>query len=210
MNFSEIVDFAFEEIFEKELIEEIKEVSQIMEFKQDDVLIDFGQYMRGMPLLVSGAIKIMREDFDEGELLLYFLEKGDTCAMTMACCMGEKQSEIRAIAENKGLVAMIPVGKMEEWMSKYKSWRAFVFNSYNSRFNELLSAIDNIAFKHMDQRLEEYLNEKSKINDSNVVTQTHQQIAYDLNTSRVVISRLLKAMENEGKIKLNRNNIELL
>src|SRR5690554_4402768 len=197
-------------VFEKELLDEIIEVSKIVSIKKDDVLMDIGKYIKSMPLLVSGAIKIMREDFDEGELLLYFLEKGDTCAMTMACCMGEKQSEIRAIAENKGLVAMIPVGKMEEWMSKYKSWRAFVFNSYNSRFNELLSAIDNIAFKHMDQRLEEYLNEKSKINDSNVVTQTHQQIAYDLNTSRVVISRLLKAMENEGKIKLNRNNIELL
>lgn len=210
MNFSEIVDFAFEEIFEKELIEEIKEVSQIMEFKQDDVLIDFGQYMRGMPLLIEGAIKIMREDFDEGELLLYFLEKGDTCAMTMSCCMGNNKSEIRAIAENDGMVLMIPVQKMEEWLGKYKSWRAFVFNSYNNRFNELLSAIDSIAFKHMDERLEDYLLEKAKINNTNTITQTHKEIAYELNSSRVVISRLLKAMEKEGKLKLNRNNIEIL
>lgn len=210
MNFSEIVDFAFEEIFEKELIEEIKEVSQIMEFKQDDVLIDFGQYMRGMPLLIEGAIKIMREDFDEGELLLYFLEKGDTCAMTMSCCMGNNKSEIRAIAENDGMVLMIPVQKMEEWLGKYKSWRAFVFNSYNNRFNELLSAIDSIAFKHMDERLEDYLLEKAKVNNTNKITQTHKEIAYELNSSRVVISRLLKAMEKEGKLKLNRNNIEIL
>lgn len=210
MNFSEIVDFAFEEIFEKELIEEIKEVSQIMEFKQDDVLIDFGQYMRGMPLLIEGAIKIMREDFDEGELLLYFLEKGDTCAMTMSCCMGNNKSEIRAIAENDGMVLMIPVQKMEEWLGKYKSWRAFVFNSYNNRFNELLSAIDSIAFKHMDERLEDYLLEKAKVNSTNKITQTHKEIAYELNSSRVVISRLLKAMEKEGKLKLNRNNIEIL
>lgn len=210
MNFSEIVDFAFEEIFEKELIEEIKEVSQIMEFKQDDVLIDFGQYMRGMPLLIEGAIKIMREDFDEGELLLYFLEKGDTCAMTMSCCMGNNKSEIRAIAENDGMVLMIPVQKMEEWLGKYKSWRAFVFNSYNNRFNELLSAIDSIAFKHMDERLEDYLLEKAKVNNTNTITQTHKEIAYELNSSRVVISRLLKAMEKEGKLKLNRNNIEIL
>lgn len=210
MNFSEIVDFAFEEIFEKELIEEIKEVSQILEFKQDDVLIDFGQYMRGMPLLIEGAIKIMREDFDEGELLLYFLEKGDTCAMTMSCCMGNNKSEIRAIAENDGMVLMIPVQKMEEWLGKYKSWRAFVFNSYNNRFNELLSAIDSIAFKHMDERLEDYLLEKAKVNNTNTITQTHKEIAYELNSSRVVISRLLKAMEKEGKLKLNRNNIEIL
>ena len=99
---------------------------------------------------------------------------------------------------------------MEEWLGKYKSWRAFVFQSYNNRFNEMLAAIDNIAFTNMDKRLYNYLLEKSKINDSNIITKTHQEIAYELNSSRVVISRLLKALENEGKIKLNRNNIELL
>lgn len=210
MELQELLTAVYDGIFEKSLVDEIIKVAQIMEFEEDDILIDFGQYVKGIPLLISGAIKIMREDFDEGELLLYFLERGDTCAMTMACCMGEKKSEIRAIAENKGMVAMIPVGKMEEWMSKYKSWRAFVFESYNSRFNELLSAIDSIAFKHMDERLEDYLLEKGKVNNSKFLTQTHQEIAYDLNTSRVVISRLLKAMENEKKIKLNRNNIELI
>lgn len=210
MDVSTLIEESFASVFEPELINEIVEVATLVEFDENDILIDFGQYMRAMPLLMKGAIKIMREDFDEGELLLYFLEKGDTCAMTMACCVGTKKSEVRAIAENSGVVAMIPVAKMEEWMGKYKSWRAFVFQSYNSRFNELLSAIDNIAFKHMDERVESYLNEKSKVNNSRILTQTHQEIAYELNSSRVVISRLLKAMENEGKIKLNRNNIELL
>lgn len=209
MELQKLLTTAYSGVFENELLEEIIEVSNFLEFSENDILIDFGQYVKGIPLLISGAIKIMREDFDEGELLLYFLEKGDTCAMTMACCVGEKKSEIRAIAENKGTVAMIPVSKMEEWMGKYKSWRAFVFDSYNSRFDELLMAIDNIAFKHMDERLENLLNEKAKVNNSKVITQTHQEIAYELNSSRVVISRLLKAMENEGKIKLNRNNIEL-
>ncbi|MDD3771042.1 MAG: Crp/Fnr family transcriptional regulator [Weeksellaceae bacterium] len=210
MDGREWIESGFGGVFEKELLEEIIEISQWIEFKENDILIDFGQYMKSMPLLIKGAIKIMREDFDEGELLLYFLEKGDTCAMTMACCVGNRKSEIRAIAENDGIVAMIPVQKMEEWMGKYKSWRAFVFQSYNNRFNELLSAIDNIAFKHMDERLEDYLIGKSKVNQSQTITQTHQEIAYELNSSRVVISRLLKAMENEGKIKLNRNNIELI
>src|SRR5690606_35571257 len=130
--------------------------------------------------------------------------------MTLTCCMGDKKSEIRAVAENDGLVAMIPVGKMEEWLGKYKSWRAFVFQSYNNGFNEMLAAIDNIAFTNMDKRLYNYLQEKSKINNSSLITKTHQEIAYELNSSRVVISRLLKALENEGRIKLNRNNIELL
>lgn len=210
MELKNLLNSAYGGVFEKELIDEIAELAHLMEFKENEVLIDFGQYVKGIPLLISGAIKIMREDFDEGELLLYFLERGDTCAMTMACCVGEKKSEIRAIAENDGVVAMIPVGKMEEWMGKYKSWRAFVFDSYNSRFNELLSAIDNIAFKHMDERLENLLREKGKVNNSKILTQTHQEIAYELNSSRVVISRLLKAMENDGKIRLNRNNIELL
>ncbi|TJZ63349.1 Crp/Fnr family transcriptional regulator [Sphingobacterium olei] len=197
-------------IFEQALIEEIVSVGKLVEFKEGDVLIDIGKYIKTMPLLIRGAIKIMREDFDNGELLLYFIEKGDTCSMTLSCCMGDKKSEIRAVAENDGLVVMIPVGKMEEWMGRYKSWRAFVFQSYDSRFKELLSAIDNIAFMHMDQRLYNYLYEKSKINNTKVITTTHQEIAYELNSSRVVISRLLKAFEHEGKIKLNRNNIELL
>ena len=159
----ELIRETYRGIFEKELIDEIISVAKLVEFKEGDVLIDIGKYIKTMPLLISGAIKIMREDFDTGELLLYFIEKGDTCSMTRTCCMGDKRSEIRAVAENDGLVAMIPVGKMEEWMGKYKSWRAFVFESYNNRFNEMLAAIDNIAFTNMDKRLYNYLFEKCNI-----------------------------------------------
>jgi len=206
----ELLEKTYGFIFEEKLIDEIASVSVLKDFKEGDVLIDFGDYIKKMPLLISGAIKISREDFDEGELLLYFIEKGDTCAMTMACCMGETKSEIRAIAETKGTVIMIPVDKMEEWLGKYKSWRNFVFNSYNNRLKEMLTAIDNLAFMNMDKRLFTYLSEKAKINKSNEIQNTHQEIAYDLHTSRVVISRLLKALENEGRIRLNRASIELL
>ena len=197
-------------IFEEQLIEEIAEVSLLRDFKEGDVLIDFGDSIRKMPLLIKGAIKILREDFDEGELLLYFIEKGDTCAMTMACCLGETKSEIRAVAETNGTVVMIPITKMEEWLGKYKSWRNFVFNSYNSRLKEMLSAIDNLAFMNMDERLLNYLYDKAKINNSKHILNTHQEIAYDLHTSRVVISRLLKALENKGKISLHRAFIEIV
>ena len=197
-------------IFEEKLIEEIAQVSKILDFKEGDVLIDFGDYIKKMPLLLQGAIKISREDFDEGELLLYFIEKGDTCAMTMACCMGATKSEIRAVAETDGTVVMIPVEKMEEWLGKYKSWRNFVFTSYNNRLKEMLSAIDNLAFMNMGERLLNYIYEKAKINKTNQILNTHQEIAYDLHTSRVVISRLLKVLENEGKILLNRASIEVL
>ncbi|WP_321538753.1 Crp/Fnr family transcriptional regulator [Flavobacterium piscinae] len=194
----------------KKLIEEIAAVSLLRDFNEGDILIDFGDYIKKMPLLIEGAIKILREDFDEGELLLYFIEKGDTCAMTMACCMGETKSEIRAVAETKGMVIMIPVYKMEEWLGKYKSWRNYVFNSYNNRLKEMLNAIDNLAFMNMDERLMNYLNDKSNINHSKEIHTTHQEIAYDLHTSRVVVSRLLKALENDGRIKLHRASIELL
>jgi CRP/FNR family transcriptional regulator len=197
-------------IFEEKLLEEIAQVATLRTFEEADILINFGDYIKFMPLLISGAIKIMREDFDEGELVLYFLEKGDTCAMTMACCLGETKSEIRAVAETKGEVVMIPVAKMEEWLGKYKSWRNYVFNSYNNRLKEMLMAIDNLAFMNMDERLYNYLLDKAQINKTDFIQNTHQEIAYDLHTSRVVVSRLLKALENEGKIKLHRASIELV
>ena len=206
----ELLQQTYGHLFEENLINDIVASSTLRDFKEGDVLIDFGDFIKKMPLLISGAIKILREDFDEGELLLYFLEKGDTCAMTMACCLGETKSEIRAVAETKGQVIMIPVEKMEEWLGKYKSWRNYVFNSYNNRLKEMLTAIDNLAFMNMNERLLNYLFEKAKVNKSREVLNTHQEIAYDLHTSRVVISRLLKALEREGRIKLNRATIEIL
>jgi CRP/FNR family transcriptional regulator len=197
-------------IFEESLINEILEISKIQNFKEGDIIIDFNENIKSMPLMLTGAIKILREDFDEGELLLYFIEKGDTCAMSMQCCIGNAKSEIRAIAETDGQLILIPVAKMNEWLGKYASWRNFVFNSYNMRLKEMLTTIDHLAFMNMDERLLNYLLEKSKINTSNQIKKTHQEIAYDLNTSRVVISRILKALENKGKIKLNRAYIELL
>lgn len=206
----DIIKENYSTIFEEKLLEEIAQVAKIYDFKEGEVLIDFGDYIKNMPLLLKGAIKILREDFDEGELLLYFIEKGDTCAMTMACCLGDTKSEIKAVAETEVKLIMIPVYKMEEWLGKYKSWRNFVFNSYNNRLKEMLTAIDNLAFMNMDERLLNYLFEKAKINKTNHVQNTHQEIAYDLHTSRVVISRLLKALENEGRIKLHRASIEIV
>jgi len=197
-------------IFEADLMQEILKVSKIYDFKEGDIIIDFGENISNMPLMLTGAIKILREDFDEGELLLYFIEKGDTCAMSMKCCLGNAKSEIRAMAETDGQLVLIPIAKMNEWLGKYESWRNFVFNSYNNRLKEMLTAIDNLAFMNMDERLLNYLSEKSKINHTKQIHNTHQEIAYDLNTSRVVVSRILKALENKGKIKLNRAYIELL
>lgn len=196
-------------LFEKELLNEINQVGTFKEVSEGHKLIEIGQYVRSMPLLISGAIKILREDNDGDELLLYFLEKGDTCAMTLTCCIGQTKSEIRAIAETDAKLIMIPIEKMEEWSAKYKSWRNFVFESYHNRLNEMLETIDSIAFLKMDERLLKYLNEKARISNDKIINNTHQEIAYELHTSRVVISRLLKKLENIGKVELHRNHIVL-
>lgn len=206
----EILKQAYGYIFEEELLEEIEKVATYKEFKANDYLIEIGDYIKSMPLLLEGAIKILREDDDGDELLLYFLERGDTCAMTLTCCMGHSKSKIRAIAETDGTLLMIPIEKMEEWLTKYKTWRNFVFDSYNIRLKEMLEAIDTLAFMNLDERLYKYLTDKAKVLGNTEINNTHQQIAYELHTSRVVISRLLKSLELQGKIKLNRNKIEVL
>ncbi|TVZ51975.1 Crp/Fnr family transcriptional regulator [Dokdonia sp. Hel_I_53] len=196
--------------FEHALLEEISKVGILKEFPEGSDLIKPGEYIRSMPLLLSGSIKIMRPDDQGDELLLYHLEKGDTCAMTMTCCMGNTKSEIHAISETPSRLLMIPIGKMEEWSSKYKTWRNFVFASYHTRMMELLESVDNIAFNNMDERLERYFDDKMKILNSKHIYTTHREIAADLHTSRVVISRLLKKMEHKDKIKLHRSFIEVL
>jgi CRP/FNR family transcriptional regulator len=200
----------FAHIFEKELIAEINQVGTLKEVKEGEKLIEIGDYVRSMPLLLKGAIKILREDDNGDELLLYFLERGDTCAMTLTCCLGHTQSEVRAVAELDTTLIMIPIQKMEEWTGKYKSWRNFVFQSYHERLTEMLETIDNIAFLNMDKRLVKYLQNKEKVTNDNTINSTHQEIAYELNTSRVVVSRLLKRLESLGKIELNRNSIKIV
>lgn len=197
-------------LFEKALIEEINQVGTLREIPEGFMLIDFGQYIRSMPLMLSGAIKVIREDSEGNELLLYFLEQGDTCAMTLNCCLGHTKSQIRAVAEMETKLIMVPVQKMEEWTGKYRSWRNFVFESYHNRLMEMLDSIDSIAFLRMDERLLKYLNNKVSVTHNSLLHTTHKEIAYDLHTSRVVISRLLKTLENDGAIKLHRNNIEVL
>ncbi|WP_010228485.1 Crp/Fnr family transcriptional regulator [Gillisia marina] len=204
------IEDAYSFVFEKELLQEISEVGNLKTFDENDRIIEIGDHVTSMPLLLNGAIKILREDKEGDELLLYFLERGDTCAMTLSCCLGHTKSEIRAVAEMETSLVMIPIEKMEEWTSKYKSWRNFVFESYHSRLSEMLDTIDTIAFLNMDERLLKYLRDKAKINQNEIVQITHQQIAYDLHTSRVVISRLLKKLELKGKISLQRNSIQVI
>lgn len=200
----------FKGIFEPALLEEIQKVGIERAFEKNDIVIDFGQRMSNIPLVTKGTIKIVREDDQGNELLLYFLEKGDSCAMSLTCCIGDAKSKIRATAETDTTIIMIPKEKMELFMNTYDSWRFYILRSYQDRFEEMLETIDTLAFMNMDERLYRYLIDKTKIVNSHELIIKHHEIAEDLNTSRTVISRLLKKLELEHKIKLGRSKISVL
>ncbi len=197
-------------VFEQDLLDEIAEVGTYRYVKENELLLDIGDKFHQIPLMLTGAIKISRETKAGEEIVLYFLERGDTCTITFGSGLQSSKSKVRGVAEKDSEIIFIPVEKLEEWMVKYPSWRSFVIDSYNIRLNEMLEAIDTLAFMKMDQRLFKYLTDKVQIMRSTTLNTTHQEIAVDLNTSRVVISRLLKQLENEGKIKLYRNKIEVI
>ena len=205
----ELIKEHFSVFFEPEVIEEIAKVATVREVEKGTQLMSIGQYIRSMPLLINGVIKFMKEDDEGNEYLLYFLERGDTCAMSMTCCLGDAKSEIKAVAETDCSVVMVPVHKMEEWL-RFKSWRKFVFESYNDRLSEMLDAIDGLVFLNLKDRLYKYLKDKVMVTGDTMLQVTHQDIATDLNTSRVVVSRLLKQLENETRIDLHRNKLEVL
>ena len=196
-------------IFENELIEEINHVANLRKLNEGDAIISYGDTIKYMPLLIKGAIKVFREDEKGNEVLLYYLEKGDTCAMSLSCCLGNKKSEIQAVVEEESEVLLIPINYMNEWICKYETWKSFVFNSYNSRLDEMLKVIDSLAFMKMDERLFKHLQDKCMITGSFELSINHRELAVELNSSREVISRLLKKMEIDGKIILKRNLIVL-
>lgn len=196
-------------IFERALLDEIVQVGTFKEVPAGFTLLEIGEYIRSMPLLISGAIKILREDKNGDELLLYYLEQGETCSITVNCCLGQSASEVRAIAETDTRMIMVPIRKIDEWSARYRSWRQFIFNSYHQRLSEVLNTLDSVAFDRLDERLIHYLEEKARVNSSLTLHSTHQEIAYDLHSSRVVISRLLKKLEKMGEIELHRNYLVL-
>ena len=200
----------FEFLFEQPLIEEVLQLGNLKEFDLGDEIMDIGQEITHFPLVVSGSLKVMTEDENGNELLLYYLEMGDTCAMTLQCCLKNSKSKIRVTAEDITKVVFIPIRKMEEWIVQYPSWRRFVFDSYNNRLNEMLESIDNLAFTNLEGRLYKYLKDKAMVAGNAELRITHHQIAHELNSSRVVISRLMKKLEIQGKITQDRNRISVL
>ena len=200
----------FDSTFEPALIREMQEFGELKHYKEGDIIMDYDKYIRMMPIIVKGTIKVLRRDESGKEILLYYLESSESCSMAYSCCVEAKKSEVKAIAEDDVDLIAIPHTKLDEWLCKYPSWKNYIMRSFNERFLELLKSIESIAFHKLDERLISYLKEKQRLSGSRLIKVSHYVIADELATSRVVISRLLKQLENDGKILLYRNEIKLL
>ncbi len=196
--------------FSNELLHEIESNASYQTIPAGEVLMRTGQYFKNTVLVLSGQIKIYREDDDGGEFLMYYLQAGQACALSMICATRNEKSQIMAKVIEDAELLQIPLPLMDKWMMQHRSWYEFVIETYRSRFEEVLEVIDNIAFRAMDERLEFYLKRHQEACGCSEIKLSHQEIASELNTSREVISRLLKKMEQRGLLKLHRNQIEVL
>ena len=200
----------FSSVFEPDLLAELETKSMLMQVNGGETMLNIGQTIRAVPLVVSGTFKVSRVNEEGQELLLYYVREGESCAMTFTCCMMAHTSVIKGSAEEDSVLLCVPVNVMDEWMTKYPTWKKFVMTTIFNRFTEVLKSIDDVAFKKMDDRLANYLKEKSKVTGSSLINLSHQQIADELGTNRVVVSRLLKKLEIDKKLLLFRNQIKLL
>lgn len=200
----------FSSVFEPALLVELETKSMVMKVKGGETMLNMGQAIRSVPILLSGTIKVSRVNDEGQELLLYYVKEGESCAMTFTCCMMAQASVIKGTAEEDSELLCVPVNVMDEWMVKYPTWKRYVMTTIFNRFTEVLKSIDDVAFKKMDERLINYLKEKSKATGSSLINLTHQQIGDELGTNRVVVSRLLKKLEIDKKLLLYRNQIKLL
>jgi CRP/FNR family transcriptional regulator, anaerobic regulatory protein len=196
--------------FSKELIQDIKANEVIKDFSSGAVIMRTGQYIKNTILVIKGTIKVYREDDDGGEFFMYYLQPGQACALSMVCAAKNEKSQIMAKVVDDAEVVMVPLSLMDKWMMEHRSWYEFVIGTYRNRFEVVLEVIDSIAFRAMDERLEFYLKRQVEACGCKELKLSHQEIGSDLNTSREVISRLLKKMEQRGLVKLHRNQIEIL
>jgi len=195
-------------IFEQELLKELSEL-EIVRFSANSTLLRSGSYIKVIPIVLKGKIKVIRKDNSEKEILLYHIEPNESCILSITSSINNKKSKVDAITEEDSDIILVPASKVKEWMEKYSGWRKFLMSLYHERLTELLGIVDEVAFKNMDFRLIERLKEKQKPNSQEIEI-THQKLADELGTAREVVSRLLKKLENDGKIKLLRGKIKII
>lgn len=206
MNNGILYDLPFREPL---LVEEINKSARLKSFEKDEAIMNPGDEILFIPIVLKGSIRVLRSDEDGNEVFLYHLYPGQTCAMSLTCCQAGKKSMIKAVAENHTELLQIPVQLTSDWY-KYAEWKIYISSNYNNRFAELMEVIDLISFNHMDKQLLHYIEERCKALNTKTLDITHQQIADELHTHREAISRLLRTMEQKKLVKLGRNSIELL
>jgi CRP/FNR family transcriptional regulator len=194
--------------FESGLREAIAEEGTYREFETDQELIREDQYIRSFPIVISGMIKVCRTDNAGNELLLYYLRPGEVCTISLICCMDRTRSRVKALAEEDTAAILVPVELLDSWMSRFQTWKEYVMRSMQKRFDELLDALDSIAFMKLDERLEKFFTDRFRTTGSRVFEGSHQDVALAVNSSREVISRLLKKMEKQGMVVLSRGRID--
>ena len=197
--------------FEKELIQEIIEKGETKTFGAEEILVKTGQYFRSILLITDGLIKVYREDKQGNEFFIYYLQPGQACALSMKCQLRNETSQVMAKAIEETSIITVPVACMDQWMHQYNSWYHFVMETYRSRIEELLVTIDDIAFRNMDNRLLSYMKREQQIHNSSILTINHTEVAEELNSSREVVSRLMKKVSEKGLIRLLKNQqIEII
>jgi len=209
-NETSLLEQVYAPIFEDSLLREIEQKSMLITATAGQGLIRMGQPITVVPMVLSGTLKVSRENDEGQELLLYYVRPGEGCAMTFSCGLMSQVSLVKGTAEEDLLILCVAVAAMEEWMQKYSSWKRFVMSTIVNEFMDVIKSVDDVTFKKMDERLIYYLKERSRVSGSSLINLTHQQIADELGTNRVVVSRLLKKLETEKRLLLYRNQIKLL
>ena len=198
----------FKNIFESELLKQIELIKEI-EIGKGEIILKENAYIKEIPLVIEGKIKVRKTDENGKELTLYHIEPGESCILSITSCMNDKQSNAEAITESSTKLVIIPATKVKEWMDEYKSWRKFVLHLYHSRMYDILTLVDSISFKQTDSRLYNKLKELQQKNGNEIFI-THQKLANELGTAREVVSRLLKQLENDKLIVLERGVIKII
>lgn len=193
--------------FEPALKEKLAEICTYREFEAGESMMQTGQYVKSTMLILEGRVKLYRQGEDGGEFFMYYLQSGNACALSIICATRQKKSEVMAKAVENTKVLLVPIDQLDELMHLYKSWYHFVLETYRNRFEEVLEVVDQVIFKGLDERLYFYLNNQCEKLGSPDLKLTHQEIASDLGSSREVISRLLKKMEQKGFVHLHRNSL---
>ena len=201
---------AIDSLFQTLLKDEVDACGQLKKFPAGSVILQEDTYIKSIPLVLNGSLKVMRTDHDGHEILLYYITPGESCIMSFLGGIHNETSKIKAVVEEDAEILFIPVEKASEWVKKFPEWSDFIFKLYHKRFEELLTAVNAIAFQKLDMRLLQLLKQKAELYQTKELKITHQQLADELGTAREAVSRVMKQMENEGLVALSRNKVTLL